>query len=100
MLASATNMRRSPIDRSEQVRKALLRALGVGFLASAALSFPHSTIGAPMGIAVVGDSWESPALQRCALNAYRPTFKGKHKGKRRPFNPRWGGPQPDPPGRR
>jgi len=82
------------------MRKALLRALGVCLLASAVLSFPRSTIGAPTGIAIAGDGWESPAFQRCALNAYRPTFKGKHKGKRRPINPRWGGPQPDPPGRR
>jgi hypothetical protein len=90
------------------MRKTLIGALGAGLLATPALMFPVSAIAAPMGIAIIGDRWEfgapeyQPAFQRCALNAYRPTFKdkGKGKGKHRPINPRWGGPQPDPPGRR
>ena len=89
------------------MRKTLIGALGAGLLATPALTFPGSAIAVPMGIGDIGDRWElgapeyQSALQRCALNAYlRPTFKAKRKGERRPFNPRWGGPQPDPPGRR
>jgi hypothetical protein len=84
--------------------KMLIGALGAGLLATPAL-IPSSAIAVPMDPAIIGDRWEigapeyQPAFQRCALNAYRPTFKNKGKGKRRPINPRWGGPQPDPPAR-
>jgi hypothetical protein len=65
------------------MRRTLIGALGAGLLATPALMLPSSAIAVPMGIASVGDRWEfeaseyQPALQHCALSAYRPSFKNE-----------------------